>query len=117
LINTLGAEVYNDGLEQFFSDTTGDLYYETVDALIELDERVILELLEEAKMILFSSSTVPKSHIARRNLMVTSSENHPEYHEANRKLEELDKRFYANGENITRLLEKLADRYGLYGSA
>lgn len=114
LVNVLSGEVHNGGFDQFFSNSSGDLYYETVQALVELGDQATLSLLQEAKSTLFGAVDVPVDRVARFGYMRTSSEDHPQYAVTVHALDQLDKRFYANAESVSSLLERVAVAYDLY---
>ena len=114
LIQILGGEIRNGGFDQFFSNSSGKYYDETVAALKEMGEWAVLELLEAAKTILFADAEVPKDRVARFNLMPTQSEEHPQHHAASLRLDELDKKFYADDGYLTHSLERLAAHHGFY---
>ncbi len=114
LVNVLNGEVHNGGFSQFFSNTSGNRYRETISALAELDASSVAALLQEAKRVLFGIAEVPLGQVERYHLMVTSSEDHPEYAAANALLDELDKQFYAMSDDVAALLSQVAKSHGLY---
>jgi hypothetical protein len=116
LINVLSGEVYNGGLEQFFSNSSGSRYHETVDALSELGVEVTLAVLLEAKSIIFGAANVPTDRMARYALMPTASEDHPDYDRVNIALDELDRRFYQDPDNLEAVLGHVASTHNLYKS-
>jgi hypothetical protein len=117
LVNVLSGEVHNGGFDQFFSNSSGDRYYETVQALDELGDQATRGLLEEAKSTLFGSAAVPADRVARFGLMPTALEDHPQYEATGSALDLLDKRFYANAETISNLLERVVAAHNLYRDA
>jgi Domain of unknown function (DUF4375) len=117
LISVLSGEVHNGGFDQFFSNTSGNRYKETVSALAEVGDQATLSLLLEAKNVLFTAAAVPVDRMARFSLMTTASKNHPNYGSACHALDALDKRFYASAENVDVVLARLATVYSLYGDA
>ena len=117
LVNVLSGEVHNGGFDQFFSNSSGDRYYETVQALVELGDQAALSLLQEAKSALFGEKDVPPDRVARFGLMRTATEDHPLYAATVLALDELDRRFYANAESIASLLERVAADHDLYHDA
>ena len=96
VINVLSREVHNGGFDQFFSNSSGDRYEETLDALTETGARSTLQLLQDAKAVLFGGAPVPRDRTARLAAMSTSSEDHPIYDAANSALDRLDKAFCAD---------------------
>jgi hypothetical protein len=117
LVNVLNGEVHNGGFDQFFSNSSGDRYYETMQALAELGDQATLGLLEEAKSSLFGAADVPVDQVARFELMPTATEDHPQYEATVVALDQLDKRYYANAERVASVLERVAAAHSLYGAA
>jgi hypothetical protein len=117
LINVLSGEVHNGGFDQFFSNSSGDRYAETVEALSEVGDQATLQLLREAKLALFAQEDVPVNRVARFELMATSSKEHPRYESAWNELEELDSRFYASASNVDAALDRVVEIYNLYSDA
>lgn len=117
LMNVLTGEVHNGGFDQFFSNSSGDRYAETVEALSEVGDLATLQLLREAKSALFAQDEVPAKRIARFELMATSSKEHPRYESAWKALEELDTRFYASASNVDAALDRVVKAYNLYSDA
>lgn len=117
LVNVLTGEVHNGGFDQFFSNSSGDRYIDTVSTLLELGERTALHLLREAKKVLFGQGHVPTDGVVRFSQMATSSDQHPRYESACRALDELDQRFYASAASIDALLKRIAEQYELYSDA
>jgi len=117
LINVLTGEVHNGGFDQFFSNSSGDRYAETVEALSEVGDQATLQLLREAKSALFAQDEVPANRVARFDLMATSSKEHPRYESAWKTLEELDNRFYASASNVDAALDRVVETYNLYSDA
>jgi Domain of unknown function (DUF4375) len=61
----LDGEVYNGGFEQYFTNSSGDHYYETQASLSALDLSECLDLLRQAKLIVFGRENVPVDRQAR----------------------------------------------------
>jgi hypothetical protein len=114
LLSTLGGEVHNGGFDQFFSNSSGSRYAETIDALSSTGANATLGLLLEAKQHLFAQNDVPQDRVARFNLMASSSEDHPGYEATSKALDALDKKFYADSSDIDAALDQLAKKYSLY---
>lgn len=115
LLSVLTGEVHNGGFDQFFSNSSGKHYAETVSALTEASDVVSLQLLQAAKDVLFGQQEVPIDRRARFEAMATSSEDLPGYDAAYQALDTLDRRFWENAENIDTTLTKIASIYRLYG--
>lgn len=114
LVNVLSGEVHNGGLDQFFTNSSGEHYAETVAALEEVGARQSLSLLLRAKAILFSDHVVPVDRTTRCEMMPTWDEERPGYDAAHEALNTLDKHFYADPDNLGQILENLAKTHGLY---
>lgn len=111
----LQGEVYNGGFHQFFTNSSGDQYAETLDALEELgayESRRLLTLVTE----LFFPFDPPSRDRMERCQQV------PECDEPNRghdpewakKSEELDKSFWAKPDDLSRRLTDYGIRNGLF---
>jgi hypothetical protein len=116
LVNVLNGEVHNGGFDQFFSNTSGNRYLETVQALVELDASYVASLLQEAKQVLFGINDVPTGQAERYHQMVTSTKEHPEYAAANVRLDQLDRQLYALADDIANLLSNVAKSHCLYAA-
>lgn len=114
LVNVLGGEVHNGGFDQFFSNSSGDRYAETIAALSEVGAHASLDLLQQAKRTLFGDENVPVDRMIRFNLMRTSSESHPDFKRVNVILDELDSEFYKDPDNLGDVLDKIATEHKLY---
>lgn len=116
LVNVLSGEVFNGGFDQFFSNSSGDRYAETLVALSEVGAQASLDLLQQAKRALFGDRDVPVDRTIRFKLMRTSSEAHPDYKRVNETLDELDREFYKDPDNLGDVLDKVATEHKLYPS-
>ncbi|PTT75777.1 hypothetical protein DBR42_28250 [Pelomonas sp. HMWF004] len=117
LVSVLSGEVHNGGFAQFFSNSSGNRYQETVEALVELGALETLELLQRAKSVEFGEMDVPAARMDRFNLMATSSEESPRYRAAELALDALDRKFYANEASLSELLDQWVIRHKLYPTA
>ncbi len=61
----LEGEVYNGGLGQFFDNSSGEFYQETLDALAELGAARCREILIAAKQLLFPQGDPPRDKAER----------------------------------------------------
>ncbi|WAC73762.1 DUF4375 domain-containing protein [Roseateles sp. SL47] len=114
LVNVLSGEVHNGGFDQFFSNSSGERYLETVAALNELGASSVEGLLQEAKHVLFGESDVPAGQMERYHLMATSSTERPDYAAVVARLDQLDKEFYDMANDVGALLSRIAEVHGLY---
>ena len=114
LVNVLRGEVHNGGFDQFFFNSSGERYAETIAALSEVGADASLDLLQRAKRALFGDEDVPVDTAKRFRLMRTSSEAHPDYKLVNEILDELDSEFYKDPDNLGDVLGKVATEHKLY---
>ncbi|MDR0214556.1 MAG: DMP19 family protein [Comamonas sp.] len=117
LLNILQGEVHNGGFEQFFSNSSGDRYAQTVAALTEVEDHASLRLLQAAKLALFADHEVPTDQAARFDLMPTAAEDHPAHETTWQPLEALDAQFYADSSSLDAALDKVVNHYKLYTPA
>jgi len=108
----LRNEVNNGGFDQYFFNSSGSYYNYAEKGLVAIGAMQTLELLRQAKDIVFPAIPVPEDTQTRRELLSTieSDTLNPEW---SRKLDELDQRFYANSDNLTPRLEAFAREQGL----
>ena len=100
-------EINNGGFHQFFFNSSGS-YYELIEnALVTFDEPQTLDLLHQAKQIVFPEIAVSVDTEARRDLMP------PPANDLMNKLNDLDQRFYRSADTIRPKLEAFARQRGL----
>ena len=105
----LAGEVYNGGIGQFFDNSSGDFYRETLDALVELGAMRCHAILLAGKQVLFPQSDPPRDKAERMAAM-------PEYpHEPDGprpawdlELDHLDDEFYADPDKLGERLRTYA---------
>ncbi|AXY55436.1 DUF4375 domain-containing protein [Acinetobacter chinensis] len=88
VINVLIGEVFNGGFDQYFHNSSGNYYAETLQALNELKAFKSLELLESAKVILFGSLDVPSDRGLRFDILNSKGD------VENIELDQLDRSFW-----------------------
>lgn len=88
VINVLIGEVFNGGFDQYFHNSSGNYYTETLQALNELKAFKSLELLESAKVILFGSLDVPNDRRLRFDILNSKGD------VENIELDQLDRSFW-----------------------
>ena len=107
----LVGEVYNGGFDQFFSNSTGDMYGLALNGLFELEADATAAILIQAKEVLFGSKPVPVDQSKRLKLMPTiTKDGMPE----SEKLDELDTAFYADPDKLGERCKAFAVKHGLY---
>ena len=108
----LEGEVYNGGIEQFFTNSSGDYYTFSVMGLEILNADVWLSLLLEAKHLLFGNQDVPTNTEMRRRILLRVDLDSDES-EISRSLNNIDKRFYEELDLHTDTLGNLIRRFGI----
>lgn len=106
----LEGEVYNGGLDQYFSNSSADFYDEALRGLGELGAAECHRLLVAAKEILFGLDEVPPTQIERHQRMARATS------ARERKLDELDRAFGKEAALLRELAAQYARRHNLYPS-
>ena len=92
----LSLEVYNGGFEQFFSNSSGELYDLALDALLDVNALQCAVLLVSAKELLFGEASVPKDR-TQRNRDMSAAQVQPS---VEMRLEALDEAFCADPDRL-----------------
>jgi len=108
----LRNEINNGGFDQYFFNSSGSYYDYAEKGLVAVGAVQTLELLRQAKDIVFPTIPVPVDTEVRRNLLPVVEPDSPNPEWA-RKLNELDHRFYGDSDNLTARLEAFAREHGL----
>lgn len=114
LVSAFLGEVYNGGIGQFFDNSSGDLYQETLKALEEIGAMRCHALLQAAKRALFQDADPPRDRAARSAAM-------PEYPEApgaprpdwDLELDRLSEEFWADPDELAEKLRAYAVEHRL----
>ena len=93
----LEGEVNNGGFHQFFTNSSGDFYFETLDALEKIRAYKTKALLQKASSLAFKGDP-PKTQFAREEALATNDDSIFD------KLYELDKQFYKYEDDIEYLV-------------
>lgn len=110
-ISCLIGEVYNGGFDQFFSNSSGELYSLALDGLFELEAEGSAALLVQAKVLLFGDAPVPIDRVKRNEIMPTvANEFAPEWEQ----LDVLDKAFCRDPEKLAERCKAYAIKHRLY---
>ena len=112
-VNVLNSEVYNGGIHQFFSNSSGELYAEALRGLTILKAENSLSLLKRAAKILFSEVDPPKDRQKRWQLMKQYPEDDSIKPEWIIELEEVDRNFWKDPDKLGELLTEYAEATGL----
>jgi hypothetical protein len=113
-VKCLVGDVYNGGFEQYFFNTSGDLYCYAIDGLHELGAENSVNLLLKAKEVLFGSAPVPIDQLSRRSIMITLADDSGPTFE---NLSLLDAEFWKDPDQLAEKCEGYARRHKLYGNA
>ena len=97
-------EVNNGGFDQFFFNSSGSYYDLIENGLVTFDEPQALELLHQARQIVFPETPVPVNMEIRREQMRGCAPG---------QLNELDRRFYSTPDTLTGKLREFARERGL----
>ena len=109
LVCILQGEVYNSGVGQFFDNSSGDFYRETLDALVELGAMSCHALLLAARRVLFSHDDPPRDQAERMAAMPE----YPDEPDAPRpawdlELERISREFWADPDKLDERLRRYA---------
>ncbi len=107
-IGVLEGEVYNGGFDQFFWNSSGGYFRETISGLEILGAYQALELLSKAKQVAFSEEQPPANWEERRALLRAREDKRRE--EA---LDALDKAFWKDPDKLSERLTRFATERGL----
>ena len=111
-VGVLDGEVYNGGMHQFFSNTSGGMFQDVVDGLLELRAHQALKLLMRAKDILFDHRDPPQGRQARWQAMrqYPEDDSTPGW---SGELEEFDKAYCDDPDGLSDRLRAFAEKRGL----
>lgn len=108
-VTCLDREVHDGGFEQFFFNSSGDLYSQVLDGLLEMEAAESARQLVKAKQLLFGETPVPVDRAERCSCM--------RQEHARGELEELDRAFWAHAESLGARIQRFAVDRGLYHDA
>ena len=113
-VSCLDGEVYNGGMHQFFSNSSGEFYAEAIEGLTLLEATESLSLLRCATKILFGDAFPPKDRQQRWALMKQYSdyENEP-MPEWSMELEKIDRQYWKDPDDLGDLLINYVEESGL----
>ena len=113
-VGVLDGEVYNGGMHQFFSNSSGEYYDDAVNGLLELKALKTVELLMRSKVLLFGDSDPPADHMLRnrqiRDYPEGPSAPEPEWVT---ELERIDDLYYEDPDGLGDRLDEFARTKGL----
>ena len=113
-VGLLELDVYNGGFHQYFFNNAGSKYVYAEKGLVALGATGTLGLLQKAKEALFPGGAIPVETDARRRALprveADSDGRTPKWSE---ELDDLDNRYWADSETLTRRLQRFARDHGL----
>lgn len=115
-VSLLEGEVYNGGFDQYFSNSSGDLYSCAINGLEELGATNSLRLTREAAQAFFEDGGPPNSQADRWHIMkqnVWSITDGVAGREKASYLDKLDKQFSGDPDKLGDLLVAYAKKHGL----
>ena len=101
LVIAFSGEVRNGGFSQFFTNSSGKFYQETIESLSDLNAKKTLDLLLQAKTLFFGDREPPVDRYERHQAMI------PDPHSSSSG-DHLDKQFYADPDNLDQLIKAFA---------
>ena len=107
VLGVLDGEVYNGGIHQFFSNSSGEYYQYAVDGLLEIKAFTTLRLLSRAKDLLFFDADPPTNRAERNELLREYPDNIEGCDWAN-ELEAIDTAYYEDPDLLGEKLEAFA---------
>jgi hypothetical protein len=105
----LESEVYNGGLGQFFSNSSGSYYEHALAGLADMGAAESIQLLRKAKQILFDFSDVPIDTGERRAFLRKHSS-----HSRNSRVDQLDELFRKDPDSLLERIERYANSHELW---
>lgn len=113
-VSVLSGEVYNGGMHQFFSNSSGELYRDAIEGLQKLGAVHSFGLLQDAVSILFDDEEPPTDRLARWDAM----KHYPEGADASipewsSRLNFVDKAFWVDPDGLNDRLVAFAKTTGL----
>jgi len=114
-ISILDGEVYNGGMHQFFSNSSGELYAEALSGLQALGANNAARLLVEAATVLFGDVEPPKDRVSRWNSMKQYPENMDSQNAPGwcGRLDGIDQAYWKDPDDLNARLVKFAEQNGL----
>jgi hypothetical protein len=107
-VSILQGEVFNGGFDQFFWNSSGDLYEAIIAGLERLEAFETLNLVQQARIVLFSNSMPPPETKDRRELLRILEEK-----EGLQAFDILDAAFWKDPDKLNEKLTRFADLQGL----
>ncbi len=112
----LEGEIHNGGFDQFFTNSSGNHFPETVAGLREIGAHRSLKIVDDAARLIFGESGPPRERMLRWDRMkqfTEGSDQSGSKAEALSQLDHLDKQFCNDEDGLHNLLEAFAKRHEL----
>ena len=112
-IGCLEGDVYNGGFHQYFFNSSGSYYAYAEEGLIAIGASQTLELLQNAKHVLFASDAMPVKITDRRKALQDLLKTQSETAKSSQELDDLDSRYWRDAESIDARMKVFARDHGL----
>jgi hypothetical protein len=107
-VGLLDGEVYNGGFDQYFSNSSGDYHQWAERGLEAMEALQALDLVRQAKQIVFGFSDVPKDRGLRQSkLMQGDNKSRTE------RLERIDEKYWKDPDKLSERSARFAQQHGL----
>lgn len=107
-VGCLSGEVYNGGFDQYFHNSSGSTYNDTLKGLEAMGALASLILLQKAKQVIFGFQAVSEDTGVRRSMLTSVGDESQQ-----QRLNELDKQFWADPDRLAELSQDFAVRHNL----
>lgn len=112
-VGMLEGEVYNGGFDQFFSNSSGAYYALAAEGLEKLKAEASQSLLQDAARLVFGAATPPLDRQKRRDAVKRYAETRSSEDPVAAELDALDRRFWADPDNLGEKLAAFAQQSGI----
>ncbi|MEI8363711.1 MAG: DUF4375 domain-containing protein [Betaproteobacteria bacterium] len=114
-VSLFAGEIDNGGIHQFFTNSSGDIYFFVVKGLQELNANVTLTLLTEAKHVIFPNCDPPEDRILRATMIDwPDPDDDPSYQKKWAEIEQISKQLQEDPDNLAYLVHQYAVHYKLF---
>ncbi|OYU72830.1 MAG: hypothetical protein CFE32_22625, partial [Alphaproteobacteria bacterium PA3] len=112
-VGVLEGEIYNGGLDQFFSNSSGAYYADAVAGLQALEADAALAILKDAAQILFDGTPPPVDQQERWDAMDRNAYTPDGEDAVTAQLDVLDRQFWADPDKLGERLAAFAQQSGI----
>jgi len=107
-VKVLYGEIFNGGFNQFFCNSSGQLYSKSIQGLRVIGDQRTEDLLVQIKTVIFGDLEVPTDQLIRANLVVEYEDTH-----GYERFDEVDNKFYEYCDDLSDLVEEYLRDSGL----